>query len=180
MTPTTSWKGRTFALLVGIEHYAMPGVDLVGPCNDVFSVAEGWIAAGLVPAENVTIFVEPSATRDASQQAAYLADRGQLASRGVQFPGAPTSPAIDAFWRSQLFAGRPAGSCLLVYWAGHGLTHSNGNRVLLSSDYDQTLPNRVFGRSGDYEFRRHGQTPLPGPLARVTRDSAARGQACRS
>ncbi|MFI1379850.1 hypothetical protein [Embleya sp. NPDC020886] len=115
---------RTYAIVVALERYRHPDLDLLGPYADGCRFVE-WLLGRGVPAENVT-FVASPAERDAREPPVPCRE----------YPG---EELADLFLDT--VAKRDA-DLLWVFWGGHGVTDSQGAAVLLSADSD---PRRLRG-----------------------------------
>jgi len=139
---------QIFAFIVGIEKYDQPGWSVSGPCANAIAIAN-WLLSIQVPANNIFLFLD--AVQDLENEISTLG------AGGVQMRRCARWDTIDTFWRNELAKERPADSCLLVYWSGHGFTESDGSRVFICRDYSaDRMNNRVFSASS---FLRHLRSP---------------------
>lgn len=133
---------ETFALLVGIEKYTRPHWDLRGPCLDVGRICR-FLVGSEVPGANIFVFVSPS--DQSREKEGWVKEAEWMHAQGVRLQQSACHAEIEACWRKDLSDGPRLGSRLFVYWSGHGFTDkTDGTRVLLCSDYEESLPARVF------------------------------------
>lgn len=128
------------AFIVGIARYGERW-DADSASRNAAAVALSLRTHG-VPADRIHLFLDMPALSPAEQQA--LADHGLN-------PNAPTHPAIETFWRSELPRLADAGDRLLTYWSGHGAARGQ-DRIFFCGDYTVTVPTRVFSAN---EFLSH-------------------------
>ena len=147
---------KTFALIVGIESYALGGADLLGPCTDAIRMAKHLLAHNVL-ADHIFLFAQPLPTDGKVSEAL-----SQLRRDGVHVSTSAGHDEIESCWRTALVENRPLGSQLLVYWSGHGLTHLDGSRILLCADYKESLKNRIF--QVDHFLRAIHQEPFENQL----------------
>ncbi|MEP6689634.1 MAG: caspase family protein [Gemmatimonadaceae bacterium] len=111
---------RTYALVVGVEHYAEWLPPLPGPVNDACAFAD-WLRQAGVPAANIFCFLSsaPGGAGRAPKDAAIV-----------------VRPATrDAIWGaiSDTLPGL-TGDMLYLLWGGHGVTDAAGRRRLFYAD----------------------------------------------
>jgi hypothetical protein len=126
---------RTRVVIVGIERYAVEKWNVEAPALNAIAIAKWVLSAGISPDD---IFVFLSALDNA------LTD--ELAGTGVNVGTGATFSEIDTFLQTGL-AVPEGGSDLLLYWSGHGMTDTTGQRLLFYSSYTPQLPNHVFNAS---------------------------------
>ena len=132
------------AFVVGIERYAYPGANVVGPAQAALAVAR-WLLSLPETWPDITLrldlFIDAEQVLDAPTTA--LLQRG-----GVTVHRQTDWQALDDFVRDELALGMPPRTRLFVFWSGHGFTTDfDDNRLFLCSDYSQAKPNRVFNGS---------------------------------
>ena len=116
---------ETYALVVGIEKYAVSAAwNLEGPANAAYRFAQ-WLVRQGVPANNVSLFLSPLDG----------VDKEPL----LHWPG-EVPPATSDNLRAALTTELPAkrGSILFLFWSGHGaIPHGNEDRRLFLADATQ-------------------------------------------
>ncbi|MEP6833457.1 MAG: caspase family protein [Gemmatimonas sp.] len=139
---------KTHALVVGMEQCTAPdwpGLD--GPAYDACRIVD-WLRKCGVPASQISLFLSPIARPNT----VLPKDRSVVAVEG----GANSNSIHDLLSRTYLSL--PDVDLLFVFWAGHGLSNSKGNRALLYADAIEKDP-RAFSvdsfmeslRSTNYE-----------------------------
>ncbi|MFG2129873.1 hypothetical protein ACGFNV_19000 [Streptomyces sp. NPDC048751] len=113
LIPPTFSPERTFALVVGVEQYAITsGWNLRGPARDALRFTQWLTGPGQVPPDNVRLLLSPLDPEcldwSAGAQLAALENRWR--------------PATEENVRNALFRELPEcdGDMLWIYWAGHG------------------------------------------------------------
>jgi hypothetical protein len=109
---------KTFAVVVGIEKYDIPGADLDGPVRDACRFVR-WLRDFKVAARNIHLFASPLATNAA-----------ELAELEVPWQPARRESIYECFTRALPGA---AGDLLFLFWGGHGLLTA-GERRLIYAD----------------------------------------------
>ncbi|MEO8451868.1 MAG: caspase family protein [Gemmatimonadota bacterium] len=113
---------RTFALVVGIERYAMKECrDLDGPAHDACRFVD-WLRRHEVPAANIRLFLSP------------LEANSTVRPSDPAFAGArlADSELIRETLLNDLMP--KAGDLLLVFWGGHGVSDDQDRRFLFYAD----------------------------------------------
>ncbi|MFF3330880.1 hypothetical protein ACFYWX_15155 [Streptomyces sp. NPDC002888] len=129
LLPPTLSPERTFALVVGVEQYAITSRwNLRGAARDALRFAEWLTGPGQVPPDNVRLLLSPLDPQcldwSATAQLAALRDRYR--------------PATEENVRNALFRelAKCDGDMLWIYWAGHGFLGKR-NMILPCADaYD--------------------------------------------
>jgi nucleoside phosphorylase len=109
---------RTFAVVVGIEKYDIPGADLDGPVRDACRFVR-WLREHKVPTGNIHLFASPLG-----------ANTAELAGLDVPWQPARREPIFESFTRT---LPGTAGDLLFLFWGGHGLLTA-GERRLIYAD----------------------------------------------
>lgn len=109
---------RTYAVVVGVERYGIPGVDLDGPVRDACRFVR-WLRARGIPAENIQLFASP-----------LERNVDELTKLGVPWQPAGREPIHNCF--TQTLPGT-RGDLLFLFWGGHGLLTA-GERRLIYAD----------------------------------------------
>jgi len=111
---------RTFAVVVGIEKYGIPGVDLDGPVRDACRFVR-WLRRREmpVPVSNIHLYASPLGTNAA-----------ELDGLDVSWKPAGRESIHKCF--TETLPGK-AGDLLLLFWGGHGLLTA-GERRLIYAD----------------------------------------------
>lgn len=122
------------AVIVGIEKYADPALDVAAPAANAVAMARWAVASGIAPAD---IFLCVS-TLDPALDA-------EIGALGIPNRGCRRDD-IETALRTGL-SGAEAGSGLLFYWSGHGMVDSKGQRLFVCADYAPALIDRVFNAS---------------------------------
>ena len=114
MTAAAAAPERTVALVVGIERYKAKSTtwDLNGPASDARRMTE-WLIQKGVPASQIHLHLSPGDTTLMNgQPQAKPANREEV------------REALNVLHQEQ-------GDLLLIFWGGHGVIDSDGNRRLL-------------------------------------------------
>jgi len=118
---------ETYAVVVGIEKYALGNSDLNGPATDAVRFVE-WLRGSHVPAKNIFLFLSPL-----KKNAATL--NGILQSPAV---GVASQPAgrdqIESCLRALDDAAKFTGELLYFFWGGHGIADRSRKRYLFYAD----------------------------------------------
>ncbi|MDT9696908.1 caspase family protein [Streptomyces sp. P17] len=116
MTDLAAAPERTFALVVGIESYAIqPPMNLNGPARDATRFADWLTGTAGVPKSNVRLLLSPLARNEA---------------------GVESKPATRENVEDALFKDLPHrdGDLLWIYWAGHGFLDPTHQLLLPYAD----------------------------------------------
>ena len=120
--------GDVVAVVVGIEKYALPGIEISGPYSNAIRVATH-LTAMRGERTTVGLFVNHAASSPAREE-----ELDRLRKNGVAICEDPTkSRIIDHF--AAICRGATPGSRLFVYWCGHGFVRA-AQRFLLCSDFN--------------------------------------------
>ena len=111
----------TYALLVGVEQYAAEDWNLNGPANDVLKFTE-WLRRNDVPPENITVLLSPGDEN---------ADIAKEVAIRTNIPRAATAEEVNKAI-SELQS--TSASLFFLFWGGHGLIATEGERRLLCAD----------------------------------------------
>jgi hypothetical protein len=117
MTVCIAKPQHTYAVVVGIEHYAAgQDWDVPGPASDARRFAD-WLVRRQVPYANIMLFLSPL---DQDEKAAML-----------QWPGSAILPATREKVRSVFThtLHQKQGDLLYVFWSGHGITAETGRKL---------------------------------------------------
>lgn len=109
---------KTFAVVVAIERYGIPGADLDGPVRDACRFVR-WLRSRGVPAGNIHLFASP-----------LEANAAELAGLDVPWQPARREPIHECFTKA---LPGTAGDLLFLFWGGHGLLTA-GERRLIYAD----------------------------------------------
>jgi len=112
---------RTYALVVGIEKYALgPEADLNGPAHDARRFAD-WLSARGVPQENLVLLLSPL------DEGRTLLD---------QWPGPYKWPATreSVDYTIHQMVDHWMGDLLYIFWGGHGVMTADRRRRLFYAD----------------------------------------------
>jgi hypothetical protein len=109
---------RTFAVVVAIEDYKIPDVNLDGPVRDARRFVE-WLRFHTVPKKNIHLFASP-----------LKSNATQLAPLRMPWTLAVRESIHKCF--TETLPGT-AGDLLFLFWGGHGLL-AEGQRRLIYSD----------------------------------------------
>ncbi|WP_329377799.1 caspase family protein [Streptomyces sp. NBC_01351] len=123
---------RTFALIAGVERYALgPGWNLRGPARDALRFAHWLTGPAQVPPDNVRLLLSPIDEPDT-----------------LAWPDSPPmdvlraahQPATEGNMRTALFDELPKrdGDLLWIFWAGHGFLGPRDELMLPCSDARST------------------------------------------
>lgn len=122
----TAIPKHTRAVVVGVERYDHPLLsDLNGPAVDACRFAS-WLVSRGVPKDNIELFIAPLPEN--------ISTCKELAA-GIDFK-MPTEDIIHAFLLKELPL--QSNELLVLYWGGHGLMDNDQNRVLFTSDANET------------------------------------------
>ena len=110
---------KTFAVVVGIEQYDIPGVDLDGPVRDACRFVRWFRRRDMpVPATNIHLFASPLGT-----------NAKELNGLDVPWQMAKREAIRDCF--TKRLPGT-TGDLFLLFWGGHGLLTVGQRRLILS------------------------------------------------
>ena len=136
---------HTRALIVGIEAYDYPGWDVDGPGTAALATARWLLSLKKSTELRIDLFLSQRTPLPGADQQALQDEAGKAV---VHLHEKADWPTLDAFVRTQMTQGCPAGSNLVVFWSGHGYTSNVSNdRFFYCADYDVGLPNRAFNGS---------------------------------
>ncbi len=123
---------KTCALIVGVERY-QAAWDLNGPAHDAAQFAN-WLHNRQVPIDNLALFISPlEKNRDLSLPT------------GLQYKPA-TEQNIRNFIEDKL-RHKKAAELFYLYWGGHGVITTEGERRLFYADADaENLKNLDFNK----------------------------------
>ncbi|MFE5406985.1 hypothetical protein ACFQ9Z_38045 [Streptomyces sp. NPDC056580] len=127
LLPVTFCPERTFALVVGVEKYALgPRMDLRGPAGDALRFTRWLTGTCQVPSANVRLLLSP------------------LSPERLDWSGIPDAEHLKDMARpateqnvKDVLLGELAGcdgDMLWIYWAGHGFLGAANDMVLVCSD----------------------------------------------
>lgn len=117
---------QTRAVIVGVERYDHALLrDLNGPAVDACRFAN-WLVSRGVPKDNIELYVAPLPENVSTCQ--------ELAA-GIDFK-IPAEDLIHAFLLKEL--PQQSNDLLVFYWGGHGLMDNDQNRVLFTTDANET------------------------------------------
>ncbi len=120
---------RTFAVVVGVEKYAVgAGWDLNGPTNDAVRFIR-WLRGQQVPADRIFTFVTP---RDSNQHLLQGLDVNVEPAEHGRITDAITNRLANA-----------SGDLLFFFWGGHGVIDALGNRRLYCADATGANPRHL-------------------------------------
>lgn len=112
---------KTYALVVGVEHYAAgPKWDLDGPASDARKFVE-WLRTRRVPDENIFLYLSPL------DKNASLAEPGAKAATRENVYQALTTILLS----------KTNGTLLYLFWGGHGMITPENQRLLYYADATQ-------------------------------------------
>lgn len=123
--PPTLGPRRTFALVAGVESYAVSHRwNLKGPARDALRFAQWLTGPGMVPPGHVRLLLSPLDDPDTL---------GWSASPGLEALRATHRPATEENVKSVLLDELPAcdGDLLWIFWAGHGYVEPRGGELML-------------------------------------------------
>lgn len=127
---TTSAE-RTRAIIVGVEAYAHPLLeDIHGPALDACRFAR-WLTSRGVPESNIELFLSP--LPENASACKELADRIRIK--------AAHEDVIHEYLLRKL--PRQSNDVVIIFWGGHGIMDNDQNRVLFTSDADETYQANV-------------------------------------
>jgi hypothetical protein len=109
---------RTYAIVVAMEHYRHPDLDLIGPYADGCRFIE-WLLARGVPAGHITFVASPADRNLPDSPVAHSAHPGEELSD--LFLDTIANCDADLLW---------------VFWGGHGVTDAQGASLLLLEGSD--------------------------------------------
>lgn len=119
--------GEVTAVVVGIEKYALPGINIAGPYSNAIRVA-AHLTAMQGEQTTVGLFVNRAPSSSSHDE-----ELDRLNESGVTICQDPTKQSImDHF--AAICHDAAHGSGLFIYWCGHGFV-SGAERVLLCSDF---------------------------------------------
>lgn len=118
-------------VIVGVEKYDDASFDVKAPAANAVAMAQ-WAKDQGIATTDIFLFVS---SPDPALSATFDA-------MGIQNHGTKKDN-IETILRTQLSV-VTAGSSLLFYWSGHGMTDSHGHRLFFCSDYTARLTDRVF------------------------------------
>ena len=108
---------RTFAVVVGIERYGIPGSDLAGPARDACRFVR-WLQSRGVPSGNIQLFASPLEVNAA-----------ELEGLDVPWQAASREPIHEYF--TKRLPGM-SGDLLILFWSGHGILTAEERRLIFS------------------------------------------------
>lgn len=171
--PPTLGPGRTFALVAGVESYAVSHHwNLHGPARDALRFARWLTGPGQVPPDHVRLLLSPLEDPDALD---WAGSPGLEALRGTY------RPATEENAKSALLDELPEcdGDLLWIFWAGHGYTDPRGGELMLPCA--DARPGRIRHLNLDSALRwwrtdlvKHRRFPLQAALVDACRVDAPR------
>jgi hypothetical protein len=144
---------RTYAVVVGIEHYELESADLNGPSSDAVHFV-AWLRHNGVPADHIFLFLSPLA-RNAAELDAKL---------GSAEVGVARKPAdgeeIERCLRGLENKQRYDGDLLYLFWGGHGIADDHGRYLFYADTTENTLEHHFdvaswLGRLASYAHLSH-------------------------
>jgi hypothetical protein len=129
--PVTAVPERTFALVVGVEQYALgPGWNVYGPVGAAHRFVN-WLEKRRVPTQQIFAFFSPLPNPPAGIATEQPGVEGQPPLPEGMVPR-PATHTIYDFITNELSA--IEGDLLYVFWAGHGATTPDGKHRLWYCD----------------------------------------------
>lgn len=173
----TGNPGAMLAVLVGVERYADPDLDLRGPATNVLRLAHWLLDQGVRP-ERILIYANFADLADAASADERAALRERLRERGIPECREPTRYAIEEALEPDKLPGTPNGEpgSLLLYLSGHGCIREgqkgDDDRYALMSDTRRQTVAAIDVKSQALSLRRNA-TRLKYPRQCLIQDACA-------